>query len=157
MATYVPNATDATQPTEDKTVESAALEFRTLKSRVNALETAVNAEDVKDLRVPEASVGAIPNVATRAGKALGFDAAGNPAVLAVAGTTDPSLRSDLAAFGGSALVGFLQAGTGAVTRTAQSKMREVVRHRRSHTHGAEQNARGGERARFWRGGRWGGR
>lgn len=34
MATYVPNADDATQPTEDKFVESAALEFRTIKSRV---------------------------------------------------------------------------------------------------------------------------
>jgi len=31
MATYVPNASDPTQPTEDKTVESAALEFRTIK------------------------------------------------------------------------------------------------------------------------------
>lgn len=34
--------------------------------------------------------------------------------------------SQLAASGGSALVGFLQAGTGAVARTAQSKMRDVV-------------------------------
>ena len=31
---YVPNAVDTTQPTEDKFVESAALEFRTLKARV---------------------------------------------------------------------------------------------------------------------------
>lgn len=34
--------------------------------------------------------------------------------------------AQLAASGGSALVGFIQAGTGAVTRTAQNKMREVV-------------------------------
>jgi hypothetical protein len=34
--------------------------------------------------------------------------------------------AQLAASGGSALVGFIQAGTGAVTRTAQSKMRETV-------------------------------
>lgn len=34
--------------------------------------------------------------------------------------------STLAASGGSALVGFLQAGTGAVARTAQAKMREIV-------------------------------
>ena len=36
------------------------------------------------------------------------------------------LRSDLAATGGSALVGFQQAGAGAVARTAQSKLRDVV-------------------------------
>lgn len=119
MATYIPNASDATQPTEDKTVESAALEFRTLKALVTA-------EDVKDLRVPEASVGMVPALATRAGKVLGFDAGGNPTVISVAGTTDPSLRADLATTGGSSLVGFLQAGTGAVTRTAQAKMRDVV-------------------------------
>lgn len=34
--------------------------------------------------------------------------------------------AQLAASGGSALVGFLQAGSGAVTRTAQAKMRDVV-------------------------------
>lgn len=37
-----------------------------------------------------------------------------------------SLRTDLAASGGSALVGFLQAGAGAVLRTEQAKMRDVV-------------------------------
>ena len=36
MATYIPNATQTTEPTEDKTVESAALEFRTLKTSVNS-------------------------------------------------------------------------------------------------------------------------
>lgn len=123
---YVPNATDTSQPTTSQTVESAALEFRTLKIRVNALETAMNVEDVKDLRVPEISVPAIPPIATRAGKVLGFDAGGNPVAVAVAGTTDPSLRTDLAASGGSALVGFLQAGTNAEPRSAQSKMRDVV-------------------------------
>lgn len=34
--------------------------------------------------------------------------------------------ADLAASGGSSLVGFLQAGTGAVTRTVQSKLRETL-------------------------------
>lgn len=34
--------------------------------------------------------------------------------------------SSLAASGGSALIGFLQAGTGAVARTAQAKMRDIV-------------------------------
>lgn len=37
-----------------------------------------------------------------------------------------SLGSDLSASSGSSLVGFLQAGTGAVARTAQAKMRDVV-------------------------------
>lgn len=43
----------------------------------------------------------------------------------VAGNASGILAA-LAAPGGSALVGFLQAGTGAVARTAQSKMRDVV-------------------------------
>ena len=43
MATYIPNATQATEPVESRTVESAALEFRTLKSRVNQLETELDA------------------------------------------------------------------------------------------------------------------
>lgn len=37
-----------------------------------------------------------------------------------------ALRNELAASGGSALVGFIQAGGGAVARTAQSKLRETV-------------------------------
>ena len=39
MATYVPNAYDATQPTEDKSVESAALEFRTVKVELVKIDT----------------------------------------------------------------------------------------------------------------------
>lgn len=35
MTTYVPNALQATEPIESRTVESAALEFRTLKNSVN--------------------------------------------------------------------------------------------------------------------------
>ena len=35
MATYIPNATQTTEPVESRTVESAALEFRTLKSSIN--------------------------------------------------------------------------------------------------------------------------
>ena len=48
MATYVPNATQATEPVESRTVESAALEFRTLKSsitsRVDDLQLQITAE-----------------------------------------------------------------------------------------------------------------
>lgn len=39
---------------------------------------------------------------------------------------DAALRASLAASSGSDMVGFIQAGTGAVTRTAQSKMRDTV-------------------------------
>ena len=50
MATYVPNATQATEPVESRTVESAALEFRTLKgsvnTRVDALEADIAAEEL---------------------------------------------------------------------------------------------------------------
>lgn len=50
MATYVPNATQATEPTESRTVESAALEFRTLKasvtSRVDAVQIELDATQV---------------------------------------------------------------------------------------------------------------
>lgn len=34
MATYIPNATQTTEPVESRTVESAALEFRTLKASI---------------------------------------------------------------------------------------------------------------------------
>jgi hypothetical protein len=47
-------------------------------------------------------------------------------VVEVAGATDPSLRSDLAASSGASLVGYLPAGTGAVATDVQSKMRESV-------------------------------
>jgi len=126
MATYVPNATDFTEPLESQTVESAALEFRTLKARVNALDAAVAADDLTDLRVPETSIAVLPAIASRAGKVLGFDAGGDPAMVDVAGATDPSLRSDLAASSGASLVGYLPAGTGAVPTTVQAKLRESV-------------------------------
>jgi len=126
MATYVPNATDFTEPLESQTVESAALEFRTLKERVNALDAAVAADDLTDLRIPETSITVLPAIASRAGKVLGFDAGGDPAMVDVAGATDPSLRSDLAASSGANLVGYLQTGAGAVSMTVQAKLRESV-------------------------------
>lgn len=113
---YVPNAQDTAEPVESRTVESAALEFRTLKARVRS-----------SLSAPEASVELLPAVAARAGKVLGFDAAGNPIPVSISGDpTDPNLRADLAAATGSSLVGFQQAGAGAVTRSSLSKMRESV-------------------------------
>lgn len=51
MATYIPNATQTTEPVESRTVESAALEFRTLKTSINArieaAQTQNNAQDVR--------------------------------------------------------------------------------------------------------------
>ena len=51
MATYIPNATQTTEPVESRTVESAALEFRTLKGSINGrienLQTQNVAQDVR--------------------------------------------------------------------------------------------------------------
>lgn len=44
----------------------------------------------------------------------------------IVGAEPAGLREALAASGGSALIGFIQAGTGAVSRTAQAKMRDAV-------------------------------
>lgn len=123
---YVPNATTATEPIESRPVESAALEFRTLKEYVVDLADQVATEDAKDLRVPESTVNPIPSISRRAGKVLGFDAAGQPVAVAVAGAEDPSLRSDLASSSGSSLLGYIAAGTGAVATTVQTKLRERV-------------------------------
>ena len=78
------------------------------------------------LRQPEHDVAAIfpfPIRATRLGKYLAFDAAGDPSASAGTGN-DTALRTDLAASGGSALSGFIASGAGAVARSAQAKMRE---------------------------------
>ena len=99
---YVPNATTVTEPIESRSVESAALEFRTLKEKVvensNAILTA--------LRDSSTAIGVLPSAALRAGKALVFDGAGNPAAAAIGDAADPGLRSDLAASTGAALVGY---------------------------------------------------
>ena len=63
MATYVPNANQTTEPTESKAVESAALEFRTLKK--HALQFLTTDAD--------ASKTTLPSAVERAGKYLGFD------------------------------------------------------------------------------------
>jgi hypothetical protein len=119
MATYVPNATQTTEPVEARSVESAALEFRTLKTQVNTLAADIDAVGLSTLKVPEATVGILPVVAARAGKVLGFDAGGDPTMVVVAGTTDPSLRSDLATPSGANLVGYLSG-------TVADKFEEVL-------------------------------
>lgn len=64
----------------------------------------------------------LPQAETRAGRLLGFDAVGALATFIVQVGTS---IIDLAASTGSALVGFIQAGAGAVARTLQSKNRDI--------------------------------
>jgi hypothetical protein len=60
-----------------------------------------------------------------AGKYLAFDSEGNE--VASAGTgADAGLRTDLAEEGGSGLLGWIQAGIGAILRTIRDKLRERV-------------------------------
>ena len=212
MATYIPNATQTTEPIESRTVESAALEFRTLKASINGriedvqdtldteivnriagdanLQTQNNAQDVRLTAVENAllfigegiqpgtvyvqrlsgtgaqtvfTLNTVPhsvNVVdiyingiyqnkdtfTVSGADVTFSEA-PPAgtnnievqvtVTIALGETDASLVTYGAATvadqldaistaGGSSLVGFQQAGTGAIVRTAQDKMREWV-------------------------------
>jgi len=64
------------------------------------------------------------SAADRAGKVLLFDGSGNPTV---GDAYDAAgLAVALAASGGSALLGHIAAGTGAVARTVQSKLRELA-------------------------------
>lgn len=212
MATYIPNATQTTEPVESRTVGSAALEFRTLKTSVNARIEAVqgdlgaeivnriagdanlqaqnNSQDVRLTAVENAllfigegiqpgtvyvqrlsgtgaqtvfTLNTVPhsvNVVdiyingiyqnkdtfTVAGADVIFSKA-PPAgtdnievqvtVTIALGETDASLVTydgttvadqldAISAVSGSSLVGFQQAGSGAVVRTAQDKMREWV-------------------------------
>lgn len=77
--------------------------------------------------MPEGEAGPIiPEVASRAGKYAAFDAEGNFTVTDSTGGADGTLRTDLAASGGSALVNFLQSGTGAAARSVQTKLRDFV-------------------------------
>lgn len=96
---YVPNAQDIGQPTGDKPVASAAPEFRTLKAFTESL------------RILTA------NFQTQLDQILAGIGAGN---------NSAALAANLAAAGGSALVGFQQTGVGATLRTVQSKFQEYI-------------------------------
>lgn len=83
------------------------LATRAIKMRVNTTDDQVITEAPAD----------------RALKVIGFDALGKLKLyIAQAGTS----LIDLAASTGAALIGFIQAGTGATSRTVQSKLRESV-------------------------------
>jgi hypothetical protein len=73
----------------------------------------------------------LPAQATRANKILGFNASGNPTqtsntLVAIDAATTAINEIAAAPSGNAAGISFLQAGSGAVVRTAQSKMRDVV-------------------------------
>lgn len=61
MATYIPNATQTSQPTASQTVESAALEFRTLKTFVTENTTSLDARvDALEAALPTLGQGGLP-------------------------------------------------------------------------------------------------
>jgi hypothetical protein len=77
------------------------------------------------LRAPVGeSLAELPAKADRAGKYLAFDADGNP-VETTGGGSDGSLRSDLAASGGSSLVGFTADDAGSTARSLKTKLRDI--------------------------------
>ncbi|OAE72610.1 hypothetical protein A7J71_11360 [Achromobacter insolitus] len=77
--------------------------------------------------VSDSGAGAVlPPADLRANKMLGFDSLGRPTVLVPASGSAADVLIQLAGPGGSALVGFLQAGPGSVFRPSQEKMREFL-------------------------------
>jgi len=81
----------------------------------------------RTLRAPESDPAALtelPAIATRANLLLGFDSNGQPIATAPVAGSASALATQLASSSGSSGVGFLQSGTGAVSRTVQDKLRE---------------------------------
>lgn len=70
--------------------------------------------------------GEIPAVASRANRLLGFNAAGDLVVSAPASGSSAELALSLAGIGGAPLVGYQQAGAGAVPRDLEEKARDSV-------------------------------
>jgi hypothetical protein len=106
-------------------IESLNVELSKIVAMIRQLRTSIGRKiGLSDTDITEI-LGSFPEQASRAGKYLAFDGNGNP--VASSGTgNDAAFRTDLAASGGSALAGFLQAGIGAVARTVQAKLRDTV-------------------------------
>lgn len=143
MATYVPNADELTQPTEDKELVTAAAEFRTLKAKVESNQTRIDTLEGAALQVVAGEY-----LATAPIDMAGHDIANAGDIAAQSITTatlqvgpyifvpedfspdiDAALRGDLASTGagkGAEIVAFKQSGTSAVDRTASDKLREMV-------------------------------
>lgn len=108
------------------------LPSETINFDVNRVWTAIQDAFERIGRAPTVpvgeSIGEFPSASDRASMYLAFDASGNP-VASLGTVADSGLRSDLASTSagkGAALVGALQSGTGAVTRTLQSKAADIV-------------------------------
>ena len=178
MATYIPNATQTTEPVESRTVESAALEFRTLKASINTevvnriagdanLQAQNNAQDVRltaiENALPFIGEGGLPgtvyvqrlsgtgaqtvftlNTAPQSNNVVDiyinglyqnkdtFTVSGADVIFSEAppaGTNNIEVQVTVTIALGetdASLVGFQQAGTGAVATTVQAKLRETV-------------------------------
>lgn len=74
--------------------------------------------------VTESAGASLPSVVQRAEKVLAFDINGDP--VAVGAVDNTLLALQLASTGGSALVGFIQAGVGAGGETVETKLRQIV-------------------------------
>lgn len=83
----------------------------------------------RSLRFPVADTGVnteLPQRSSRANNLLGFDASGNPIAVAPNAQSATALQALLAASGGAGLIGWIQAGTGAVSNTVLAELRRVV-------------------------------
>lgn len=117
---YTPSPTDFTQPTEDKFVETAAAEFRTLKQYIqqNLLTSVIR------LQSPDVFYTSLVK-SQLAGKLLGFDlVSSEPIPVTISPGDGTALATALASQSGSSLVGFIPFGTGAFARTVEDKLHD---------------------------------
>lgn len=119
MATYVPVATDASQPTGDKPVKSAAPEFRAMKDRLN-----------RALTVPEPGLyPSLPAAGARANTIMAFDSLGNPTVMVPVSGSAADVLTRLANTAdieqGDALIGVLVSAANAISRTQHAKNNDI--------------------------------
>ncbi len=115
------NAGDLLAETLDQDVDNLQRQLQEVESGAGGVSSAVRAPSGEIL--PE-----LGSAALRANRILAFDASGNPLlIVGVDAGSAAALALDLAASGGSALIGFLQAGAGASARTLQARGRETIR------------------------------
>jgi len=68
----------------------------------------------------------LPKIADRANKLLSFDELGNPIAVAPAAQSATAALIELASAAGSALIGYIHSGIGAVKRSLQEKLRDTI-------------------------------
>jgi len=129
MATYIPNATQTAEPVESRTVESAALEFRTLKTSINARINTVqaNIDTVQD-NVDAVQDNVDAEVVNRIAGDANLQTQNNSQDARLTAIEAALLYIDEGGQPDTVYVPrfFQQVGDGAVVRTAQDKMREWV-------------------------------